>query len=105
MIYRLVLAIFVLSLVSCADTTKRSERGSQVLPGMTKTQVLSILGAPQNKQLDGGKETWRYCVTDYLGLASDYLTVVKISDGAVTKIKTYRNAKSETCERFLQTVE
>jgi hypothetical protein len=58
MMKKLTLAVILLMSVSCISTTV--DDMNQLYEGMTKSQVQSYLGAPQNKQMNNGVSIWKY---------------------------------------------
>ena len=102
---RLLLVILCSVLLSgCAGRIALQDKPAQITPGMTKQELQSLLGPPQNRQFSGSNEAWQYCATDYTGFESDSYLLVWINSGVVTGMQTYRNTLIGTCESFFRTV-
>jgi hypothetical protein len=59
---KLIILISVILLTSCA--TRLSKNLYSVDTGMYKTQVISLLGRPEDRQIHGNTEAWQYCDKD-----------------------------------------
>ena len=53
----------VIFAVSCASTKKTdySNRSLLISSGMSKQEVIDIMGNPGNRQFSGNDEAWQYC--------------------------------------------
>ena len=70
--------------------------------GDTKEKVLATLGVPQDRQLQGNKEAWQYCVSG-AGFGYNDHKIVWFTAGQVTGINTYRTNVSG-CTAGIKTV-
>lgn len=60
-IWLLCVVVFCFLFVSCGtDSGTYSKRILKVEVGMTKTQVINIMGEPSSRSVNGNHETWRY---------------------------------------------
>lgn len=70
--------------------------------GDTKEKVLATLGTPRDRQLQGNKEAWQYCVSG-AGFGYNDHKIIWLTAGHVTGINTYRTQVSG-CKAGIQTV-
>ncbi len=64
-------------------------------PGMTKQQVLGILGAPADRSFQGIDEAWQY--QEVAGFGQCKYTTVWISDGKLLGVSTRRGKSVAGC--------
>lgn len=68
--------ILICFLVGCGSTAPRNlNNRTQIHTNMTKAEVLSILGAPRNRQHEGEWEKWVYYQPGASGPADKYFMV------------------------------
>ncbi|GAB6121133.1 hypothetical protein JCM30204_22820 [Dysgonomonas termitidis] len=70
-------------------------------PGMKKSEVLDIMGAPGNRQFQGDSEAWQYCST---GMGSDKYWVIWFTRGAVVGMTTYNGYGTGACSQFYKQI-
>lgn len=58
---RILIVLFVAVLASCGST--KMNQAYRLEPGMTKAQVIEIMGAPMRSDFDRNVEEWHYCRT------------------------------------------
>jgi S1-C subfamily serine protease len=75
------IVIMLVTLTGCANTLVKSSAG--VDRGMTKDQVMQVLGQPADKQFRDSDEAWQYC--ELGAMAGDFL-VVWFHDSRVTGV-------------------
>ena len=85
----LVVALFSLG---CASTGKAV---ANLEPGMTKQQVLNILGSPADRSFRGSDEAWQY--QEIAGFGQCKYTTVWISNGKLVGISTRRGGSVAGC--------
>ena len=93
------LALSLLGLGACAGTGGRftsMEKTNQLEPGMTTSEVESILGGPGRTQIVEDKLVWRYALQEpWVGYVPTYLAFNKDSKTLVSwyanKDEYYRN--------------
>jgi len=95
----ILLLMLVIGISSCG--TALQKKSLQVEPGMTKDDVVKIMGYPGNKQFKGVSEAWQYCST---GIGSDRYYVVWFTNSSVTGMTTYSGYESGMCDKFYRTV-
>tara|TARA_Y100000031_G_scaffold142814_1_gene172690 strand:+ start:534 stop:881 length:348 start_codon:yes stop_codon:yes gene_type:complete len=82
------LVLTVLFISSCATVATKS---IDLEPGMSKTELTSLLGRPGDRQFSGNVEAWQYCDT---GFAKDEYLIVWLANGIVVETQRYENAYS-----------
>ena len=82
------IVITVLFISSCANVATKS---IDLEPGMSKTQLTSLLGRPGDRQFSGNVEAWQYCDT---GFAKDEYLIVWLANGKVVETQRYENSYS-----------
>lgn len=93
------LALSVL-LVGCANSLVKQSAG--IDRGMTKAQVIQVMGAPANKQFKDANEAWQYC--ELGAMAGDFL-IVWFYDGVVTGLTQWTDSSPAfDCTTRLRTV-
>ncbi len=76
-------------------------------PGMSKQEVIQVMGTPARTEFSGSREAWHFCRT---GSGSDEFAVVAFSDGKVTAAKNYTVTLADTggatgdCSQFVRSV-
>jgi hypothetical protein len=83
---KFVLAVGLLVLAACstAGATSRSKL-ALVSPGMSKEQVIELLGPPGGRSFRDRGEALQYCRT---GFSSDEYTIIWLVDGTVRSMTT-----------------
>ena len=88
----MLLVITTLVFVGCASTGKAV---AKLEPGMTKQQVLDILGPPADRSFRGTDEAWQY--QEIAGFGQCKYTTVWISKGKLVGISTRRGGSVAGC--------
>src|SRR5262249_52741761 len=89
-----------LALYGCANTLIR--HSTAIEPGMSKQQVMKMLGPPADKQFRGADEAWQYC--ELGAFVGDFL-IVWYHDSSVTGLTTYKDSSpSFDCTGQLRTI-
>ncbi len=99
--------VFVLLVVFIAVScgSKKISQSYLLEPGMTKKEVMSILGAPTKSDFDRNVEEWHYCKT---GLMSDEYLALFFHDGVLVTKTNYTVMQSDvpgmagTCDKFIK---
>lgn len=78
--------------IGCASTGKGV---AQLEPGMSKGQVLGIMGPPNDRSFRGTDEAWQY--QEIAGFGQCKYTTVWISDGRLVGMSTRRGASVAGC--------
>ncbi len=86
-----ILGFLALVVVMCSCGTAMQRKSLLIESGMTKENVVKIMGAPGNRQFDGREEVWQYCAT---GLISDKYYVIWFYDSLVTGLTQYTEDNS-----------
>jgi hypothetical protein len=73
-----------------------------VQPGMGTTELVALLGAPEQIKSDGVRDVWQYC-RDFLGRNARYYIAVMIEDEQVQAVRPYPVASRAGCEDFYRT--
>ena len=100
---RILIVLFVAVLASCGSAKMR--RSYALEPGMTKKEVLAIMGEPVKSDFDRNVEEWHYCST---GLDSDEFIALYFVDGKLLTKTNYTVTISDTngamgnCSRFIK---
>lgn len=80
----------VFALAGCETTGLASKAGlMSISPGMTRDQVVGLVGPPGNRTFRDRNEALQYCRT---GMNSDEYTTVWLTDGKVTGLTTGNHA-------------
>ncbi|MFT3753967.1 MAG: hypothetical protein QM800_14175 [Paludibacter sp.] len=79
---------------------------SKIEVGMSKDDVVRILGTPCNIQFDGENEALQYCYTTAYDekLYMSHYVVIWLSNAAVTGLTTYNDTSSDFCINSFQSV-
>ena len=72
------------------------ERSASVRPGMTESEVVSLLGEPGHREFSGSKSALQYCQTEIWGARHKY-AVVWLSEGKVYGLTSYTQAATGSC--------
>lgn len=78
--------------ISCAST---GQAVAELEPGMTKQQVLAILGTPADRSFRGVDEAWQY--QEVAGFGQCKYTTVWLSDGKLVGVSTRRGESVAGC--------
>lgn len=88
----LLLAFCALASLSCASTGKAVVN---LEPGMTKQQIVDMLGTPADRSFRGSDEAWQY--QELAGFGQCKYTTVWISEGKLVGISTRRGGSVAGC--------
>lgn len=100
---KLAFLLLVGVLVSCGSA--KMKQAYRLEPGMTKSQVIEIMGEPSKSDFDRNVEEWHYCST---GLDSDEYIALYFVDGKLLTKTNYTVTISDTngatgnCRRFIK---
>ena len=98
-------ALYALSLAGCGSLETKSVL---VNVGDDKPKVLSVMGAPDDRQLRGSEEAWQYCQTG-AGFGYHDYRVVWFSEGKVVGITSYKatgaQAAGKSCVAAIREVD
>jgi SmpA / OmlA family len=89
--------------VTCLSCTSTDQGVAKLEPGMTKQQVLTILGEPADRSLRGSDEAWQY--QHIAGFGQCKYTTVWISKGKLVAVTTRRGASVAGCGLGSQAVD
>lgn len=81
-----------LLLAACAQTTKKS---ILLDPGMSKQQVLELMGTPESRSFKGENEAWQY--QEIVGLGQCSYIIVWIASGRVLAVTNRSGASIAGC--------
>lgn len=98
--YRLSLVLLLMSVVAACGTLK--EKTIQISPGDSKQKVISILGAPDDRQFRESQEAWQYGSVVSIGICE--YTIVWFNKGIVSGLNSYRNSSVAGCRVGIQSV-
>jgi SmpA / OmlA family len=87
-----ILLVVALVSASCASTGKAA---AKLEPGMTKQQVLDLLGSPADRSFRGSDEAWQY--QEIAGFGQCKYTTVWISNGKLVGISSRRGGSVAGC--------
>lgn len=73
-----------------------------VQPGMTSTELQSVLGPPDYIHNKNFREAWQYCDTGLLTRDRGSYAIIWLVSGQVTGLKAYPNSIMGTCLEFIQ---
>ncbi len=103
---KLTAAIVTLMLITSCGVNQRLDNSLLISPGMTKGQVLSVMGEkPVKTEFSGAVEEWHYCKT---GNKADQFIAVFFSEGKTIAMRPYTVTLSDTkgatgsCEIFVK---
>lgn len=101
---RLLILLTALMLSSCSANL-RSFQSSHVLidNGMSKKEVLEVMGAPGDRQFSGDDEAWQYCANSY-GLEPHQYVIIWFYKGRVTGINSYKSSYMGFCQGAFKTI-
>ncbi|MFL6237638.1 MAG: outer membrane protein assembly factor BamE, partial [Thermoanaerobaculia bacterium] len=95
-----ILLIVALVSIGCASTGKAV---AKLEPGMTKQQIIDILGSPADRSFRGSDEAWQY--QEIAGFGQCKYTTVWISEGKLVGISTRRGGSVAGCGLGSQSVD
>jgi hypothetical protein len=84
--------VIVLTLSGCASTGKAA---AKLEPGMTKQQVIDVLGSPADRSFQGTDEAWQY--QEIAGFGQCKYITVWISGGKLIGLSTRRGKSVAGC--------
>lgn len=88
------LLITQLFIVGCSTSGSLSDlhsRSMNIAQGISKADVMALMGAPGDRSFRGKGEAWQYCST---GFASDDYITVWFYNGIVEGLTTYSRAEA-----------
>ncbi|HKZ97446.1 MAG TPA: hypothetical protein VJ045_10755 [Hyphomicrobiaceae bacterium] len=94
------LAVCGLGLTGCASGLFHSNRVDAVVPGMTQTELQSVLGPPDYIQAKDLRQAWQYC-PHLLDIRDRLYITVWLDDGHVEHLRAYADRVMGSCEDFL----
>ena len=82
------------------------ENQGKIEVGMSKDEVIKLLGTPCNVQFEEKNEALQYCYTTAYNdkLMNNHYVVVWLNDGVVTGLTTYNDTSSDFCTNGFQSV-
>ena len=100
------LALGTALFMTACGTHQKVDNAMMLSPGMSKTQVVQVMGSqPAKAEFSGNVEEWHYCST---GSSSDEFVAVFFHDGQVIAMRPYlvtikdTQGVTGTCERFIR---
>jgi hypothetical protein len=91
-IYHLLLSLVFFLGASCSTLNKKT---IQISPGDSKEKVISILGAPDDRQFKESQEAWQYGSVVAIGICE--YTVIWFNKSSVSGLNSYRNNSVAGC--------
>ena len=106
----LLIIFFIPFLLSCSNSLVKTESSKlansiRVSPGMSKTEVMNIMGGPNASEFDRNVEEWHYCATGY---GSDKFVAFFFHNGNVVSKVSYTVTANDTgmvfghCSNFIK---
>lgn len=100
--HRLLLTACIL-LGACATAgVVTREQVAQVNPGMSSSEVMTLLGAPGDRSFREHAEAWQYCRD---GAFSDAYQTVWLVDGVVTSLTSHTLPPRGPCDAYYRSVD
>ena len=96
------LALFAVVLTGCTTSGGLLKKSGQVEPGMTKLEVISILGEPQRRSFRENAEALQFCQT---GQLSDSYVNVWLVDGKVISLTSYQHSADFFCTSEIREID
>lgn len=93
----------VLAIVLLSGCGTLDNKMIMIDPGDSKEKVVKLIGAPYDRQFQGNKEAWQYCVSG-AGIGYNDHKIVWFTDKKVTGITTYRSHRTG-CTGYVKTIE
>jgi hypothetical protein len=90
----LLIGLSSLVLVSCATSPSILKQSMLIEPGMSKAEVVDILGAPRNRSFRDNVEVLQFCRTG--NLADEYVNVWLLN-GTVKALTNYKDTSGFLC--------
>ena len=87
--YATLIAILTTLLAACGNLERKA---AMLNLGDSKEQVLTAMGAPDDRQLKGDYEAWQYCQTGAGFGYHDYRTIW-FQNGKITGINSYKSSR------------
>lgn len=94
------LIICLLFITACATQFKQSSV-KKLNPGMTKEEVIKIMGEPGDRQFSGNKEVLQWCNT---GMSGDAYIMAHFRDGKLGTVQRYSQTLEGNCTDFFNQV-
>ena len=85
----------LLAIVLSVGCASRGQAVAKLEPGMTKQQILDVLGTPADRSFRGSDEAWQY--QELVGFGQCKYTTVWLSNGKLAGISTRRGASVAGC--------
>ena len=97
----LIIAALGVLVGGCAGSTELSDKSFLLEPGMTKQEVLRILGQPKVNEFKGGVDEWHYCTSERMGGNDIYVSAFFV-DKKLYAAKTYIDNHGGDCEDHIK---
>lgn len=98
------LAIFSLAIIILSACGTLEKKSILINSGDDKNRVLSIMGTPDDRQLQGQNEVWQYCITG-AGFGYHDYRVIWFRNGMVTGITSYKDhTPASSCVGHFKTI-
>ena len=91
-------------ILNCATQSKTEPPESRIKAGMSKSEVVDILGPPENLQYKEAAEAWQYCQVQRFSPVNEVL-IVWVYAGRVTEVTTYKNVGLGACGLYYKTID
>jgi|GEM_PF-6968797 len=105
----LALCLMVIFLTGCESLRDVEEyvqsrtKPVNVHKGAPKEKVLEVMGRPDEEQISGNEELWKYCRDDFSGSPNQF-AAVWYEDNKVRRVKRYRDTTYNDCDSFFKSV-
>lgn len=102
---KLIIIISAVVLISSCGVQQKLSASHKLNPGMTKSEVESIMGAPTKSDFKKNVEEWHYCKT---GMSADEFLALFFYDGKLIEKLNYTVTLADTrgatgsCEKFIK---
>ena len=91
-------------ILRCATHSETVPPTSLIKAGMSKSEVVDILGPPENLQYKENIEAWQYCQVQRFNPVNKVL-IVWVYEGRVTGVTTYQNVGLGACGLYYKTID
>jgi len=99
---KIIFGLSLLLLTSCGSS-KLNDKAVQVEPGMSKEQVLNLMGSPGDRQFQNASEAWQYCSTGVTGNDKHY--IIWFEDGYVSGLTSYSEGSTMQCSESFKPID
>lgn len=96
------LAIATIFLITACATNGVIQKSMDIQPGMSRADVVNVLGAPQNRSFKENAEALQYCTT---GAMSDQYVNVWLVDGEVIALTNYTDESGFLCSGDMREID